>query len=160
MEQLALALWASVCGYQDIKRLRVSNWLILGGFLISFVYLYVKESSLTGATVNMAMTALFIGVCLSLPGYLLGRLGAADVKYLAALGLASDPLTVLYSLAFGCLLCIALFILVKLFKRSVEKSAMNEEVRLRRAPSKKKSFPFIFAMSAGLLAHLIISKII
>ncbi|HBO1067157.1 TPA: peptidase, partial [Pseudomonas aeruginosa] len=23
MEQLALALWASVCGYQDIKRLRV-----------------------------------------------------------------------------------------------------------------------------------------
>ncbi|MDV6440566.1 hypothetical protein FA495_22210, partial [Pseudomonas aeruginosa] len=50
MEQLALALWASVCGYQDIKRLRVSNWLILGGFLISFVYLYVKESSLTGAT--------------------------------------------------------------------------------------------------------------
>lgn len=70
MEQLALALWASVCGYQDIKRLRVSNWLILGGFLISFVYLYVKESSLTGATVNMAMTALFIGVCLSLPGYL------------------------------------------------------------------------------------------
>lgn len=67
MEQLALALWASVCGYQDIKRLRVSNWLILGGFLISFVYLYVKESSLTGATVNMAMTALFIGVCLSLP---------------------------------------------------------------------------------------------
>lgn len=86
MEQLALALWASVCGYQDIKRLRVSNWLILGGFLISFVYLYVKESSLTGATVNMAMTALFIGVCLSLPGYLLGRLGAADVKYLAALG--------------------------------------------------------------------------
>ena len=143
MEQLALALWASVCGYQDIKRLRVSNWLILGGFLISFVYLYVKESSLTGATVNMAMTALFIGVCLSLPGYLLGRLGAADVKYLAALGLAS-----------------ALFILVKLFKRSVEKSAMNEEVRLRRAPSKNKSFPFIFAMSAGLLAHLIISKII
>ena len=89
-----------------------------------------------------------------------GRLGAADVKYLAALGLASDPLTVLYSLAFGCLLCIALFILVKLFKRSVEKSAMNEEVRLRRAPSKNKSFPFIFAMGAGLLAHLIINKII
>ncbi|HEP8886156.1 TPA: type 4b pilus Flp prepilin peptidase, partial [Pseudomonas aeruginosa] len=87
-------------------------------------------------------------------------LGAADVKYLAALGLASDPLTVLYSLAFGCLLCIALFILVKLFKRSVEKSAMNEEVRLRRAPSKNKSFPFIFAMGAGLLAHLIINKII
>ncbi|MDU2611537.1 MAG: peptidase, partial [Pseudomonas aeruginosa] len=28
------------------------------------------------------------------------------------------------------------------------------------APSKNKSFPFIFAMSAGLLAHLIISKII
>ncbi|HHN2924514.1 TPA: peptidase, partial [Pseudomonas aeruginosa] len=27
MEQLALALWASVCGYQDIKLLRVSNWL-------------------------------------------------------------------------------------------------------------------------------------
>ncbi|MGV8604652.1 peptidase, partial [Pseudomonas aeruginosa] len=37
MEQLALALWASVCGYQDIKRLRVSYWLILGGFFISFV---------------------------------------------------------------------------------------------------------------------------
>ena len=151
MEQLALALWASVCGYQDIKRLRVSNWLILGGFLISFVYLYVKESSLTGATVNMAMTALFIGVCLSLPGYLLGRLGAADVKIpAAALGLASDPLTVLYSLAFACLLCIALFILVRLFKRSVEKSAMNEEVRLRRGTVKNKSFPFIFAMGAGL----------
>ncbi|ABR84108.2 peptidase [Pseudomonas aeruginosa] len=159
MEQLALALWASVCGYQDIKRLRVSNWLTLGGLLISFIYLYVKESSLAGGTVNMAMIALLIGVALTLPGYFSGRLGAADVKYLAALGLASEPLTVLYSLSFGCLTCITLFMLRKLFERAVGKSVMHEEVGNPQAPSKNKTFPFIFAMSVGLLAHLTINEI-
>ncbi|MCO2951620.1 hypothetical protein FA255_27810, partial [Pseudomonas aeruginosa] len=57
MEQLALALWASVCGYQDIKRLRVSNWLILGGFLISFVYLYGRRQKLS-ATPDLSGTVL------------------------------------------------------------------------------------------------------
>lgn len=138
----------------------VLNWFILGGFFIFFVYLYVKELSFIGVMVNMVMIVFFIGVCFSFFGYFFGRFGVVDVKYLVVLGLVSDLFMVFYSLVFGCLLCIVLFIFVKLFKCLVEKFVMNEEVCFWRVLLKNKLFFFIFVMSVGFLVYLIISKII
>ncbi|PJI49031.1 MAG: transcriptional regulator [Pseudomonas sp.] len=146
--------WFAVCAYQDLTRLRVSNWLTLGGVLIALLFLLLKGHTLTGYAPLAAAVAAVLAALLSGPGYWLGKLGAADVKLLVALGLASDPLTLLYTLALACLFCLALMFASKLLIDSDSVPANFKKKLARLQPSKFKSFPFIFALFAGLLTTL------
>lgn len=149
--KLCLLGWFTVCAWQDLTRLRVSNWLTLGGALAALLFLLLNGHTLTGHAPQAAAVAALLAVLLSVPGYWLGKLGAADVKLLVALGLASDPLTVLHTLALACLFCLALMFASKLLIDS-DKLPANCKTKLARLqPSKFKSFPFIFALFAGLL---------
>jgi prepilin peptidase CpaA len=153
--KLCLLGWFAVCACQDLMRLRVSNWLTLGGALIALGFLLLKGHTLTGYAPVAAAVAALLAALLSVPGYWLGKLGAADVKLLVALGLASDPLTVLYTLALACLFCVTLMFASKLLIDS-DKVPINYKTQLARLqPSTFKSFPFIFALFAGLLTTLL-----
>ncbi|MCP1649044.1 prepilin peptidase [Pseudomonas nitroreducens] len=152
--KLCLLGWFAVCAYQDLTRLRVSNWLTLGGALAALLFLMLKGHTLTGFTPLAAAVAALLAALLTVPGYWLGKLGAADVKLLVALALASDPLTLLYTLALACLFCLGLMFASKLLIDS-DKVPVNCKSQLARLrPSKFKSFPFIFALFAGLLTTL------
>lgn len=149
--KLCLLGWFAVCAYQDLTRLRVSNWLTLGGALLALLCLLATGHTLTGQTPQAAALAALLAAVLTVPGYWLGKLGAADVKLLVALGLASDPLTVLYTLALASLFCVLLMLASKLLIDS-DRVAINYKKKLARLqPSKFKSFPFIFTLFAGLL---------
>ncbi|MDU4254991.1 prepilin peptidase [Pseudomonas sp.] len=152
--KLFLLGWFAVCAFQDLTRLRVSNWLTLGGGLIALLLLLFTGHTLTGSTPLAAGVAALLAALLSVPGYWLGKLGAADVKLLVALGLASDPLTVLYTLALACLFSVALMFASKLWIDSDKVPANCKSQLARLQPSKFKSFPFIFALFAGLLTTL------
>ncbi|WP_296258665.1 MULTISPECIES: prepilin peptidase [unclassified Pseudomonas] len=95
MNLFFLLLWFAVCADQDARSRRVSNVLTLGAGLLALVYLLINGSSWLGAPMPQAGWALLLTLGLTLPGYALGRLGAGDVKLLAALALASDQLHVL-----------------------------------------------------------------
>jgi Flp pilus assembly protein, protease CpaA len=152
--KLCLLGWFAVGAYQDLTRLRVSNWLTLGGALAAVLFLLLQGHTLTGHAPQAAAVAALLAALLSGPGYWLGKLGAADVKLLVALGLASDPLTVLYTLALACLFCLVMMFASKLMIDS-DKIPANCKTQLTRLqPSKFKSFPFIFALFAGLLTTL------
>lgn len=107
MQTLALLLWAAACALQDATQKRISNWLTLGGLLLALIYLLVNTETLTGATPAQAAMAFGVAVLLTLPGYVLGKLGAGDVKMLAALAVASDVLHTLCSIAGAGLLYLA-----------------------------------------------------
>ena len=94
---LLLACFA-MGAYQDLRSLRVSNWLTLGGALAAGLWLCASGHSLTGYPPGVVLIGLALALALSVPGYLLGRLGAADVKALAALAVASDPRSPYYRL--------------------------------------------------------------
>jgi prepilin peptidase CpaA len=156
LSKLLLLACFAVGAYQDVRSLRVSNWLTLGGGLAAGTWLLASGHSLTGHTPLVVLLGLGLALVLSVPGYLLGRLGAADVKALAALALASDPRTVLYTLALASLFSVALMFASKLLIDS-DKLPANCKTKLARLqPSKFKSFPFIFALFAGLLTSLAI----
>ncbi|MBD9676658.1 prepilin peptidase [Pseudomonas sp. PDM18] len=154
MFKLCLLGWFAVCASQDLTRLQVSNWLTLGGALAALLFLRVTGHTLTGYAPLAAGVAALLAALLSVPGYWLGKLGAADVKLLIALGLASDPQTVLYTLALACLFCVALMSASKLLIDSDKVPANCKSQLAKLQPSKFKSFPFIFALFAGLLTTL------
>ncbi|QEY75715.1 prepilin peptidase [Pseudomonas denitrificans (nom. rej.)] len=156
--KLCLLGWFAVCASQDLTRLRVSNWLTLGGALAALLFLLVTGHTLTGYAPLAAGVAALLAALLSVPGYWLGKLGAADVKILIALGLASDPLTVLYTLALACLFCVVLMFASKLLIDSDKVPANCKSQLTKLQPSRFKSFPFIFALFAGLLTALSLLK--
>jgi len=98
-----LVLWAIACAIQDARSRRISNWLSLGMLAVAGIWLGLHSTSLTAAPSPVALIGLALGVALALPGYILGRMGAADVKLLASLGLASSPMHVLLTVAFAAL---------------------------------------------------------
>ena len=155
--KLCLLGWFATCAYQDLRHRRVGNWLTLGGALIALLFLLVQGHTLTGYSSRAALAALSLALLMSVPGFWLGKLGAADVKALAALGLASDPLTLLYTLGLASLFSLAVMFASKLLIDS-DKLPANYKTQLAGLlPSRSRTFPFIFSLFAGLLLTLSIT---
>ena len=90
IHSLFLFVWLALCAVQDTRQRQIANRLTLGGFLLALVYLVWSGSTWLGATPVEGAWAFALALVFTLPGYALGRLGAADVKLLATLGLASN----------------------------------------------------------------------
>ncbi|MED5612096.1 prepilin peptidase [Pseudomonas sp. JH-2] len=151
---LALCAWLAACAVQDLRRRQVDNLLTLGGLAMAAGQLLLTGHSLTQHAPAAALAAAGLGLLLSLPGYLLGKLGAADVKLLAALGLASDPYSLLYGLALACLVTVALMLASKLSLESQRLPKAFESCLKPFDLSRSKSFPFIFSIFCGYLLQL------
>jgi len=87
---LALAAWI---GWRDLKTRRIPNFLTLGVALsgLAFQLAYHGWSGLTDGALGLVL-----GFGLLFLPYLLGGMGAGDVKALAALGAWLGPVLVLY----------------------------------------------------------------
>ncbi|NNA92559.1 prepilin peptidase [Pseudomonas gessardii] len=98
IQGLVVLVWLGVCAVQDIRQRQIANRLTLGAVLLALLYLLWSSTTWLGASRAEGGGAVFLALLLTLPGYALGRLGAADVKLLAALALASDSTYLLWSL--------------------------------------------------------------
>ena len=83
-------LWLGLCAVQDTRQRLLANRLTLGVALLAAVYLFWTGNTWLGASIGQGLWAFVLALLLTLPGYALGRLGAGDVKLLAALALVSD----------------------------------------------------------------------
>lgn len=79
---------ASLAAAVDLATRRVPNVLTAS---IATLGLALAGLHMTGAGLAAAVGGLFVGGVLMLPGHLLGRTGAGDVKLLAALGTLLGP---------------------------------------------------------------------
>ncbi|WP_193075044.1 prepilin peptidase [Pseudomonas sp. FME51] len=95
----SLLAWGMCCALLDARQRRISNVLTLGCGAVATAFLIWTGHSFTGVTPGPVMLGLLLALLLSLPGYIGGRMGAGDVKLLAALALASSPLHVLGTVA-------------------------------------------------------------
>ncbi|MFJ4345743.1 A24 family peptidase [Pseudomonas sp. NPDC089401] len=95
MQSIVLLLWLALCTEQDIRERQIANFLTLGFAAGALVWLFATGHSWIGADANDAGWALAIVMLLTLPGYMLGRFGADDVKLMGALALATSPQYVL-----------------------------------------------------------------
>lgn len=98
---------------QDLAQRRISNWLTFGGLGAALLYLVMTGKSVIGASVLAAVLAFALALIITVPGYVLKKLGAGDVKMMAALGLASDVKTLFYSFASACVLQVLWYVVTR-----------------------------------------------
>ncbi|MEL0027716.1 MAG: prepilin peptidase [Perlucidibaca sp.] len=98
------------CAVCDWRTRRIPNVLSLGFLLLAGVCLLAFRQALAGGSPAAGFAGMAAALLMTLPGFVLGRLGGGDVKLLAALGLATNPALVLvtFVLATAVLLLSAL----------------------------------------------------
>lgn len=89
MKLFFLLIWFAICAEQDARCKQISNELTLGAAALAIIY-GVDRYDWLGSPALEALLAVTTALALTLPGYALGKLGAADVKLMTALALASN----------------------------------------------------------------------
>ena len=97
MQSFVLLLWLALCAAQDVQQRHIANGLTLGAGLIALLYMLTSGTTWLGAPAEQGGWALVLALLFTLPGYATGRMGAGDVKLMATIGLASDPVHLLGS---------------------------------------------------------------
>lgn len=150
---IVLVFWAALCAAQDLWQRRVSNVLTLGMMAFALCALLVSGQSLTGQGLLPAFLALGLAMLLTLPGYVLGLLGAADAKMLMAFGLASGVTDVLEVFVVAGLSSAFLMLLARrleqfpVFARLMTSSGPLLHV----TPRNGKTFPFALCLAMGVV---------
>lgn len=98
MHGVLVMLWLGLCALQDMRQRQIANGLTLGVGLLALLYLLWVGATWLGAPATEGGWAFALALLLTLPGYVLGRFGAGDVKLVAALALATTLEALLWSL--------------------------------------------------------------
>ncbi|MFK0086355.1 prepilin peptidase [Pseudomonas sp. NPDC090755] len=146
MQSMVLLLWLALCAEQDIRERQIANTLTLGAATCALVYLFMTGHTWIGADASEGGWALAIVMLLTLPGYMLGRFGAGDVKLLGALALATDRMYVL-----GTFIGAGIAVLIWISCRRRLWTLLSQKVRNRlkqltdESSNKQPFAPFILA---------------
>lgn len=146
MELLILCAWLATCAIQDARQRQISNGLTIGVIVLAVAYLLITGRTWLGAEAAEGGWALLLSLALTLPGYWLGKLGAGDLKLLAALALASDR-SVLLGTFIGAGLTLLIWVLVrqKIFSvKNHELTSPNIHTN-KNQPNKYPFAPFLFS---------------
>ena len=149
MQSLVLLLWLGLCAEQDVRERQISNTLTLGVAACALVWLFATGHTWIGSEPADAALALALVMLLTLPGYILGRLGAGDVKLLGALALATDQWYLL-----GTFIGAGVAVLVWMFSRRRLWSLLNQKVKNRLRQLQEEASikqPFAPYLLAGFL---------
>lgn len=140
MQSFVLLIWLTLCAAQDARQRQIGNSLTLGVGGLALVYLLVTGHTWLGADAVQGGWAFLLALLLTLPGYLLNRFGAGDVKLMTALGLATDG-THLLGVFIGAALASVFWLMIapKLWLHMSQR--LREHLRFM-AVEKSKKLPF------------------
>ncbi|WP_265531423.1 A24 family peptidase [Pseudomonas saponiphila] len=144
-----LWIWLALCAAQDLRQRHIANTLTLGAALLASGYLLWTGSTWLGAAAAQGGWALLLALLLTLPGYAMGRMGAGDVKLMAALGLASDPEHLLGAFI-GAGFCSLLWLLIVPRLRAAPEQGLEPQGETSVTGLSKK-YPFAPFVLAGMV---------
>ncbi|MEO6698032.1 MAG: A24 family peptidase [Paraperlucidibaca sp.] len=116
---LVIWLWLVACAVVDAREQRVPNALTLSFMMLALLQLMIYQLTLAGAPASQGIIAAGLALLLTLPGFILGRMGGGDVKLLVALGFASSPSLVVGGFIYAT---VALVLWVMVTRRREEKA--------------------------------------
>ena len=103
---LLIPLWLLACAVSDWRSRRVPNAYTFGFLFAAAASLLLQDQALSGTSWQSGLLGFAFAGLITLPGFVLNRLGGGDVKLLAGLGLATDPLTVVVTFVVGTLVLV------------------------------------------------------
>ena len=122
---LCISVWGIVIAVYDAFRRRVPNAMLLLALIPALLALAFNGRGLLGVGTGSSIVGLIVAGALTLPGYLLGQMGAGDVKLAAVLGLIAGYSAALSSLLISALILggmgLTALILRKLLRRDWRK---------------------------------------
>ncbi|MEN5312857.1 prepilin peptidase [Pseudomonas koreensis] len=153
MQSFVVLIWLTLCAAQDVRQRHIGNGLTLGVTGLALVYLLITGHTWLGAEALQAVWALLLALVLCLPGYLLKRFGAGDVKLMTALALATDGAHLLGAFI-GAALSSAIWLLLvpKLWLHMSQR--LREHLRYMQ-PGKSKKLPFAPFVLIGTMLTLL-----
>lgn len=84
---MIVVAWCLGICISDLTRRRIPNFMSFGAILLAVGYLLITGHAVLGASWQSALLGASLGLLLTVPGYLVGQLGAGDVKLIFAIGL-------------------------------------------------------------------------
>jgi prepilin peptidase CpaA len=119
---VAVIVVAGMASVSDVRTARIPNILTFGAAAAALVYLFASHgwSGLAGAGEGWA-----VGVLLFLPFFLLGGLGAGDVKLLGAMGAWLGPREVFWVAVYASIAGGVMALTVALATGYLEQAVMN-----------------------------------
>jgi prepilin peptidase CpaA len=155
---LVLCAWAALVAWTDWRSRRLPNLLTLGAVALAMLCLLFIGRSWTGAPVGTAWAGFATALLLTFPGYALGRLGAGDVKLLAAMGLLSSLHVLLTTFVIGALVGL-LMVLWSLAHSRLREFLAAMPVQEAMAPPcsmpRAKHIPYGSALACGFVCALL-----
>ncbi len=115
----AVAAVTTAAAVVDLRTRRVPNWLTFG---IAALGVTMATAHLGGVGVAGAVEGLLVGLVLMLPGHVIGRTGAGDVKLLAALGTLLGPRSIAMAFLYTAIAGGALAVLVAMRRRRLRET--------------------------------------
>ncbi len=120
----AVAGSTAIAAAVDLRTRRVPNWLTFG---IAAIGITMAAAHLDGVGVAGALEGLAVGLLIMLPGHVIGRTGAGDVKLMAAIGTLLGPWAIAMAFLYTAIAGGALAVLVALrrgrLRRTIEDTA-------------------------------------
>ncbi|SNS29420.1 prepilin peptidase [Pseudomonas segetis] len=156
MNTAILLLWLAICALQDVQKKRISNWLTFGGIAFALFYLLLRDQSLLGYTAVDAFIAAGFAVLLSLPGYMLNKLGAADLKLLLFIGLCGNSQILLITIAAAGIFLLAWAAAAQNIWPTLSRTTQERLKYLQ--PHSKSTYPYGLFLFGGFLTSLILTK--
>lgn len=150
---IGLFIWGLLCAIQDAQHRRISNRLTLGLSIIAIGYLLLTGNSFTGSSAGITLLGLALALLLSLPGYVGDKMGAGDVKMLAALALASGPVYVLGSVIIAALGMLGWVLCGPALWRTLP-LALHQRIPLMN-PAERARLPYAPFLFCGMLASML-----
>jgi prepilin peptidase CpaA len=103
----------------DLRTRRVPNWLTFGTAALGIA---MATAHLNGVSVAGAFEGLLVGLLLMLPGHVIGKTGAGDVKLLAALGTLLGPRSIVMAFLYSAIAGGGLAVLVAMWRRRLRET--------------------------------------
>jgi prepilin peptidase CpaA len=103
----------------DLRTRRVPNWLTFGTAALGIT---MAMTHLDGVGVAGAFEGLLVGLLLMLPGHVIGRTGAGDVKLLAALGTLLGPRSIAMAFLYTAIAGGGIAVLVAMRRRRLRET--------------------------------------
>jgi prepilin peptidase CpaA len=118
-----LALWALAVAVFDLKQRRVPNVLLVLVAVPAITVFPLAGHGLLGAGIGQSLIGLGIGALPYLPGYLLGKVGAGDVKFAGLQGFLLGGMGAFKAFLAGAVALGSIAVIVAIRKRSKEEAA-------------------------------------
>lgn len=164
MEEIILIFVLIICLFTDIKTKKILNFVTLPTITFGFLYHFLREGL---AGFLFSGKGFLVGLGLLFIPYLLGGMGAGDVKLMAAIGALMGTNFVFYSFIYTALIggVIALVLIIKrngfkntiksLFYRVVFFRSNFGSINISRGDKNNISFPYGVAIVLGTFINLI-----